>query len=189
MNIIVNNDSNSDSKENLEYFNQNFDIISKTYFPEIDNKYEEKKIKEKANEIIQRYAIIEGITYNHSVIGICSLFQAGVCLNRVLNRIITIQGIEFTKKTLLFSSDQVGNKYTLRSVAKSMRDTIVQVAYKYNIQGHLYRKFKIENIENIFCNEEKDLKKYSIYCTDFNLDNPSAPLIVRKFLYNRQKMS
>ena len=89
--------SNQKIKENLDYFQQNFESISQDYFSDFCDHDEDFKIKEKANEIIQRYSIIEGVSYNHSVIGVCSLFQSGAYLKSVLNRIVVIKNIEFTK--------------------------------------------------------------------------------------------
>lgn len=174
--------------ESLDYFDQNFEFISNSYFSSMISENEENIIREKANEIIQRYSIIEGISYNHAVFGICSLFQSGAHMKSILNRTTIIQNVEFTKKTLLFASEQVGNKYTLRAIARSMRNTIVLVSYKYDIPGHLYRKFRLENSDECVLSTEEDLKIYSVYCTDFNSDNPFAPLIIRKFLSKREKL-
>lgn len=173
--------------QNLDYFSKNFDLISENYLLQTNLEQEEKKIKQKANEIIQKYSIIEGISYNHGVLGVCGLLQSGAHLKNVFTRLIIIENIEFTKKSLLFASEQVGNKYSLKSIARSIRDIISQVSFKYNIPGHLYKRFKVDNPDFI-PQDLQQLKLYSIYCTDFNFDNFKVPLRVRKFLCEREKI-
>lgn len=82
--------------------------------------------------------------------------------------------------------EQTECKFTLRNIAKFLRNKIVNVAKKYGIPGNLYSKFKSENLNLIANNSQSENLKIAIYCTDFQKDNPDAPPIVREFLASRE---
>ena len=128
----------------LEVFEKNIDIILPKYNVISDIDDCEKNIKLKASEIIAKLADIEQVSFEHATIGICALLQSGAYLKSVPNRKINSNGIEFTKKNLLFASEQVNNFYTLRTIAKSLRDIIVHISIAYELPGHLYSQFKLE---------------------------------------------
>jgi hypothetical protein len=98
------------------------------------------------------------------------LLQSGAYLQSVLNRRINSNGIEFTKKNLVFASEQVNNTYTFRAIAKSLREIIVKISFAYEIPGHLYSQFKLENANYIATRNKKEILEISSYCTDFQLD-------------------
>lgn len=146
-----------------------------------------KSIENTVEKIAAKMSIIEGIPTNLAMIGICALLQCGSYLKSVSNRSIKIGNIDFTKRKLLFAAEQVENKYTLRNIAKAINKTIAKTAYKYNIPGHLYSRFKIENANLIAQNDPETNKRISIYCTDFQIENPDTPPIVREYLATREK--
>lgn len=171
----------------IEMFNRNFDQIVKTYAITQELIEDEGPIRHKAIQIINKYAMIEQIPFDFAVIGVCGLLQSGAYLKSVTNRKITINNKEFTKKSLVFAAEQVDNKYTLRKIAKILRQTIVRIAYTYYIPGHLYSRFKIENANYIANLDPENIRIIASYCTDFQIENPNTPPIIREFLATREK--
>lgn len=179
--------NNMNNKNSIMEFEENFINYVQTYSITQDQQEEEGPIIEKATQIVQKYAMIEGIPFHFALIGICGLFQSGAYLKSVTNRKIKFSNKEFTKKSLLFAAEQVDNKYTLRKIAKALRYTIARVAYYYNIPGHLYSRYKIENANYIAqCSPDK-IRELSTYCTDFQLENDHTPPEIREYLANREK--
>lgn len=175
------------SDNNIDNFDKNFEYIKEAYTLTTENIEDETEIRKIANELIHKYSKIDNITFEFAAIGICALMQSGAYLKSVPNRKITINNHEFTKKTLITASDLINNKYTLRSIARNLRKTIAKVAYEYNIVGHLYARYKIENANSIANNDTEINKKIAIYCTDFQIENPDTPIVIREYLANREK--
>jgi 2-phosphoglycerate kinase len=115
------------------------------------------------------------------------LLQSGAYLRSVTNRKINSNGVEFTKKNLVFASEQVNNPYTLRAISKSLRDIIVKVSFAYEIPGHIYSQFKLENANYVATKSKQEILQIASYCTDFQLDNLHTPSIVREFLAIREQ--
>jgi hypothetical protein len=175
------------SDNNIDNFDKNFEYIKEAYTLTTENIEDETEIRKTANELIHKYSKIDNITFEFAAIGICALMQSGAYLKSVPNRKININNHEFTKKTLITASDLINNKYTLRSIARNLRKTIAKVAYEYNIVGHLYARYKIENPNTIANNDTEINKKIAIYCTDFQIENPDTPIAIREYLANREK--
>jgi hypothetical protein len=171
----------------IEKFDENFEDISNTYKITQENPENDLILKQKTNLTILKYAAIEQIPAEFAIIGISALLQSGAYLKSVPNRRIKINNHEFTKKSLVFAAEQAEFGQTLRSMARHLRKTIAKVAYKYEIPGHLYAKFKIENANIIAQNDSETNKIIATYCTDFQIENPDTPEIVREFLANREK--
>lgn len=170
--------------ENLE---ERFEAIKDDYAVTQEAADEKAIIRQKANEIIAKYSQIDSISFDHAAIGICSLIQSGAYLKSVTNRKIRINNHDFSKKTLLYAAEQVGNKYTLRAIARSLQKIIAKIANNYNIPGNLYARYKLENATTIASNSAEENKRIAIYCTDFQLENPDTPTKVREYLANREK--
>lgn len=173
----------------LEKFNSNFEKITEKYTYEPEKLENNEELKNVTNRLISKFAVYEEVDFDHALIGIAALFQCGAYLLSVSNRKITIGNKEFSKANLIHASQAIENKkYTYRSIARYLRTTIAKIADKYNIPGNLYARFKIENATLISKNDEYTNKKIAIYCTDFQLENPDTPEVVREFLANREKL-
>lgn len=171
----------------IQNFENNFEEIANTYTIDLEQSEEEVPIKHKIIQIVNKYATIENVPFDLALIGICSLLQSGAYLKSVTNRKIKISNKEFTKKTLVFAAEQVDNKYTLRKIARVLKHIIAKVSYKYNIPGHLYSRFKIENANFIAQNTPETNRILATFCTDFQIDNIETPAIIREYLANREK--
>lgn len=180
-------EKNTTPTSNLENFIENIDQITETYSVTQDKKQDDIQIRNKVNETINKYASIEQIPFDFATIGMCALFQSGAYLKSVPNRKITINNHEFTKKSLIFAAEQVDNKFTLRAMARHLNKTIAKIAYKYDIPGHLYARFRIENANLIAQNDPETNKTIATYCADFQIENPDTPSVVREYLSNREK--
>lgn len=128
----------------LDNFENQIENILPQYNVFSDTGDHEKNIRLKASEIIAKLADIEQVSFEHAVIGTCVLLQSGAYLKSVLNRKIHSNGVYFSKRNLVFASEQVNNFYTLRVIAKSLRQIIVKISIEYQIPGHLYSQFKLE---------------------------------------------
>jgi len=177
----------SNLDEILTNFDSSFDKISSIYSITQENPDQDEQLKQKTVLTIAKYAAIAEIPIDFAIIGISALLQSGAYLKNVPNRRIKINNHEFTKKNLVFAAEQAENKYTLRAVARFLRSTIAKVSYTYSIPGHLYARFKIENANLIASNDPETNRKIATYCTDFQIENPDTPLIVRAYLANREK--
>lgn len=171
----------------LDNFEMNIETILPHYNVFLNMENHEKEIKCKASEIILKLSDIEQVSFEHSVIGTCLLLQAGAYLKSVTNKKINIKGIEFSKKNLVFASDQVNNVYTFRSISQALRFIIAKISLRYNIPGHLYYQFKLENVNFITEKSKQEITQIAAYCTEFQIDNPDTPYIVREFLAIREK--
>lgn len=140
-------------------------------------------IRAKASKIVEKLSSLTGTTYEHSMTGMCALFQCGAHLRSVNNRIIKIGNYEFTKKDLQYAANQAKNEYQFRKIARSINDIIVYISYYYNIPGHLYKKFSETYIPQL--NEPDNTKLYKAYAADFQLNNPKIPIPVKQFLVKR----
>lgn len=185
MNAKINSKTNNN--DILDNFESNFENISSIYSITQDKLENDDTLKQKINLTIAKYSAIEDISTDFAIIGISALLQSGAYLKSVANRRIKINNQEFTKKSLLFAFDQADNKYTLRAMARFLKFTIAKVSKTYNIPGHLFAKFKIEYADLIAKSNPEEIKNYSIYCTDFQIENPDTPQIVREYLANREK--
>jgi hypothetical protein len=171
--------------ENLEQFTQNLQEITKEYTVTTENKIDETDLKRTASALVGQLAAIKQTTFDHAMIGLASLIQSGAHLRSVQNRRIKIRDLEFTKKDLLFASDQINNPFTLRTIAKGLNKVIASTAMDLKLPGNLYSKFKLEhpNHKPDFNNQE--MLKIAVYCTDFQYENPDTPELVKIFLSNR----
>lgn len=184
------NKTEKNSKNNnnlLESFAENFDNISSAYTITQDKPEDDELLKTKTNLTLAKYAAIEQIPIDFAIIGISALLQSGAYLKSVPNRKIKINNHEFTKKSLVFAAEQAENKYTLRAMARFMKLNIVKVALTYNIPGHLFARYKIENASKIAQMNPEIIKTYSAYCTDFQIENPDCPEDIRQYLADREK--
>lgn len=174
-------------KDALDQFDMNFDKITDKYLMSRDNLQEDIQIRQVLIRLIQKVADTHKVNFDHAHIAFCALMQAGGYLKSVTNRKITIGGVEFSKRTILYAMEETSCKYTLRSLSRYNRVVIAKVARKYNYPGHLYARFKIEN-PNLVANLPPDEQNYyARYCTDFQIENPDTPPLVREFLANREK--
>lgn len=139
------------------------------------------------NNLAKRLALTHNVSQHQALIGIACIFQAGGYLKNVDNRKIKVLETEFDKKTILLILDQLKNTYTLRQLARSMNKLIAITALTNNVPGHLYAQFKLENPSFNPTLEPDKAKLYSAYCTDFQLENPDIPPIVKQFLADRAK--
>lgn len=171
----------------IEKFKSNIDSITDKYPIDKDNPEDEIALKQTITKIIKKYSQIEQITPEHALTGICLLFQIGSYLKSVTNRKIKVGQTEFTKKNLLFATEQSDNKFTLRKIAKYLRQTIADISYRYSVPGHLYARYRIENINEINQNTPEQNKQLATYCTDFQLDNPNTPEKIQQYLSSREK--
>lgn len=171
----------------LVNFEQNFQEIAQTYTVTQIQAEDEGPIREKASQIVQKYAMIENITFDFALIGICGLLQSGAYLKSVTNRKIKINNKEFTKRSLLFASEQVDNKYTLRKIARSIKYIIAQIAVYYGIPGHLFARYRLENANIVAQIPKEQIILFSAYCTDFQIENVNTPQTIREYLANREK--
>lgn len=171
----------------LDYFSQNFETVTNQYRIEQEQQIDYAHIRQTVIKLANKIATSEQTDINHALIGMCALFQTGAYLKSVTNRKIRVAGKEFTKKSLVYSAELTECKYTLRTLARYLNKIIVQIGYKYGIPGHLYSRFKIENANLIANNTPQDNLILSVYCTDFQIENPDTPPIVREFLVNREK--
>lgn len=128
----------------LESFEKNINIILSKYNVTSNNEDQERNIRLKASEIILKLSEIEQVSFEHGTIAVCALLQSGAYLRSVTNRKIVSNGIEFTKKNLVFASEQVNNIYTFRAIAKSLKNIIALISLEYELPGHLYSQFKLE---------------------------------------------
>lgn len=176
-----------ENRDPLQEFMKNIDEITEQYVLDQEDTEQEEQIKNKVIQITKKLSILEQTTFDHALIGICALMQSGAYLKNVINRKIKLGKVEFTKKNLLFAADQVDNRYTLRIIAKFLRKIIATISNKYSIPGHLYARFKIENANLIAQSDPETVKQYAIYCTDFQIENPDTPPIIREYLANREK--
>lgn len=171
----------------LEQAQENALSLAQRFTVEKESAEDEKQLKNTTAKLIQKISKNEDIPFEHALIGLCGLMQSGAYLKSVSNRKIKMGGKEFTKKSILFAIDQIECKYPLRKIARLLKHTIAQVAMEQSIPGNLYAKFKIENANLIAQSNAEDIKKYSTYCADFQIENPDTPPIVREFLANREK--
>lgn len=128
----------------LDNFETQIENILPQYNIFSDTNDYEKNIRIKTSEIIAKLADIEQVSFEHAVIAVCALLQSGAYLKSVLNRKVHINGVQFSKKNLVFAAEQVNNVYTLRSIAKSLKQITARIAVEYQIPGHLYSQFKLE---------------------------------------------
>ena len=170
----------------LNEFNANMPHILETYQYEQSRSIDEKDLTLTIFKLVDRLAHTEQVDFNHAFLGICTLLQTGAYLKSVTNRKVKIADKEFTKRSLLFVMDQTQCKYTLRIVARFIRDQIADISYNYRISGHLYARFKIENATLIASNSDEENRTLASYCTDFQIDNPNTPEQVRQYLANRE---
>lgn len=174
-------------KDALEYFDMNFDKITNKYSMTKESLQDDIQIRQFLIRVIQKVADTHKVNFDHALIGFCALMQAGGYLKSVTNRKITVGGIEFSKRTILYAMEEISCKYTLRSLSRYNRAIIAKVAKKYNYPGHLYARFKIENPNLIANLPSEEQEYYARYCTDFQIENPDTPPLVREFLANREK--
>lgn len=175
---------NKDPMESWNDFKTNLDSKVNEYSMGKTTPEDTQQIYTKALEIIDRMAISNKINFDHAAIGVCALFQCGAHIKGVTNRTITVQNYDFTKENLLYASTLSKNTYPLRSIARSLRDEILKVSRYYKIPGHLFRKFKLENPEFIYKDEEHMLQ-IMISCSDFQTENPNIPIEAKVFLSKR----
>lgn len=174
-------------KDLLQKFVEDFPRINQQYQITQNKTEDDFQIKKTIIQIITKFSTIEQISFEFSLIIICCLFQSGAYLKSVVNRKIKVNDIEFTKKNLIFAAEQVDNKYTFRTIARYLKQIIAKISMEYNIPGHLYSRFKIENANLIASNDLETNKKIAIFCTDFQIENPETPTVVREYLANREK--
>jgi hypothetical protein len=172
----------------LENFNNNLDNFTQQYPLERQTQLDETQLKQTVIKLATKIAGVEQISVDHALLGICSLFQSGAHLKSVTNRIITIGGKQFTKRSLVFAYETLNVKFTFREIARYLNKTIAEIAYRYNIPGNLYARFRLENANLIANNSLEENKKIATYCTDFQIENPDTPPIVREFLASREKI-
>jgi hypothetical protein len=184
----INNNTNTETTpEKLLEFTSNLTEITKKY------SYEQEKIENTIHleatihKLIYKFSLLQETEYDHAAIGMCCLLQSGSYLKSVTNRTIKIGGTTFTKKNLIFASEQIENTYTLRYIARYMKKTIAKIALHYKIPGHLYSRFKIENATLIASNTEEQNRELATYCTDFQIENTETPEIIIEYLANREK--
>lgn len=171
--------------ELLDNFEKNIDQITDKYT--ITRKIEdESEIRKTIATIVKKQSITEEINFDQSLVGLCCLLQTGAYLKSVSNRKINIANHEFTKKSLLYVMEQSECKYTLRNIAKHLNKTIALISLKYQIPGHLYARFKAENASLIANNSPEQNLILAAYCTDFQIENPDTPEIIRNFLSTRE---
>lgn len=176
--------SEKDTMESWNDFKQNIPQKIQQYNMGTTNPEDTTQIHNKALEIIDRMAAGNRIDFDHAALGTCALFQCGAHIKGVANRKFTVQNYEFTKENLLYASNLSKNTFPLRAIARAIREEILTVARAYQIPGHLYRRFKLENPEFVYENEEQRIE-IMISCTDFQTDNPDIPAPVKTFLAKR----
>lgn len=174
-------------EELLNNFDNQFEQISQNYSITSENKIDEEDVIKKAAQIITKVANMHDIKPDHALIGVCAILQSGGYLKNVENRKITIDEVTFNKKEILLAAEQSNSNYTLRTIARCLRSQIATIAKKYEIPGHLYAQFRLENPNILSIKDPNEQLNIAAYCTDFHLDNPEAPQIVHDFLTNRAK--
>jgi hypothetical protein len=141
------------------------------------------KEAEKAFEaMVVEIARIEKCSVSDAIVGTAELLQRGAYLKSVSNRAIKINETIFTKKTMLLAMDRLKTSLTLRALAKSKANLIVEVTSYRMTTGNLYTQYKREHPEK----NNEDLLYHGFYCTDFQIDNPSTPTDVKIFLGKRE---
>jgi len=184
--------SNKANKENenlniLEDFEQSSEFYIQQY-PYIQKNIEDVKgCRNMISILTNKLANITDTTPQHALIGIAALFQSGAYLKNITNRKITISNKTFDKINLISILEQQNNQYTLRQLARSINTTIAKIAIQSQIPGHLYAQFKLENPSILAEKTPGELNVIAAYCTDFQIDNPDIPPIVRDFLSNRAR--
>lgn len=171
---------------NIEQFNNNIPNLINQYTVEQEKPEDDPLMLPTINKIIYKLASLHSTTEDHATIGFCSLLQSGAYLKSVSNRRIRIAGIDFTKSDLLFILQSMECRYTLRNIARYLKNTIALVSYQYQIPGHLFARFKIENPNLIAENDTETIRKFATYCTDFQIENPNTPKEIREYLANRE---
>lgn len=174
-----------DDTENLDEFEKRVNQITRDYNVTTENKIDEIALRKTTTQLVTTIAAIKQITFDHALIGLAALIQSGGHLRSVQNRKIRIKDVEFTKKDLLFASDQINNPFTLRTIARGINKTIAAIAIQMKIPGNLYSQFKIENPNHRPDFIQTETLKIAVYCTDFQYENPDTPEIVKVFLSNR----
>lgn len=182
--MSVAKDSKLEQVKDFESFEARFEEITEKYQVNPD-KEDETQVRDMALKITNKLSNIANRNFDQTFIGICALMQCGAHLKGVQNRTIKIDDYEFSKRELIFASEQAKNTYTLRKIARSIKEYIAKVAIKYKIPGHLYKKFRTKNPQFEPLKNPQETMYISAYCTDFQYDNPKAPLIVREFLSKR----
>jgi len=159
----------------IDNFLSNMEQITSKYKIEQENQLDLQEIKQTAIKLIQKIAVIEQIEFDHALIGVCALMQSGAYLKSVTNRKVIIGGKEFSKKTLIYAAELINCNYTFRVIARSLNDVIAKIAYKYQIPGHLYSRYKIENVNIIVNNSIEQNRLNATFCADFQIENPKTP--------------
>lgn len=172
----------------LDFFEKNFDSITIKYNLRKDYNEDDTQVREYLIRLIDKLASINKVEFDLARLGYSAVMQAGGYLKSVTNRRIIIGNVEFTKKNIIYASEELGNKYTLRAIARYDKNAIARIALKYNYPGHLYARFKIENANFIAQQTPEQCIYLSVYCTDFQIENPDTPPIVREFLANRERI-
>lgn len=185
--MTTNNEQRITNEDFIDNFTKNLDSYTRQYSIDQENIESDINLRKTVIKLTNKLAGIENVTSEHALIGICALLQVGAYLKSVANRKIKISGTEFNKKNLIFAAEQIECKYTLRTIARYLKCIIAVIAYKNDIPGHLYSRFKLENANLIAQNDPNKNKMFSVYCTDFQIENPETPPPIREFLANREK--
>jgi UDP:flavonoid glycosyltransferase YjiC (YdhE family) len=182
------NKNNNMTNNNFEQIFKNFDKEAEkiNLTPSAEDS-DMKLVRTTVDRSIERLAAIKQISIPLATVGLCGLLQAGAYLKGVQNRVINFNNVPFDKKELVYALEKAKSTFTLRVIARSIKEEIIIVSRKYQIPGHLFARFKIEHPElPLDFKNNPEALEYAIYCTDFQIDNPNCPQVVRTFLSTRE---
>lgn len=171
----------------LQKFEETIELTAPINKPQMQAKEEDNINLQSAQRIIEYVAKIKQTDFVKATYAIADIFQKGGYLKTVQNRATEINGITFTKLEIIQAATYLKINTTLRALARALKHIILKSSRKRNIPGHLFQQYKQYLIARDIKLNEQALMEHSYYCVDFQINNPSIPNEVYRFLTNRTR--
>lgn len=189
-NKIVENENIKDIEKNitdLNSFKDNIETTAPKYKDLADKKEELAINRETTERVIKEVSRQQEITFTQALYAACDIYQKGGHLKNVVNRTTYINGLTITKQNITQAAIRLGVKISHRMMARSIRDIILNSSRARQIPGNLFAQYRLYLITKGITLDDATTEEHSYYCTDFHIDNPSAPAEVAKFLITRTR--
>lgn len=136
--------------------------------------------KQEVDKVIKKIMVEKNMPltqdiYNRVYVTVCHLLQIGATSPKFAeSRKILDYNVDFKAGDLKYACKYVG--ITVRKLGRGMKDEVVKVAKKHNLEGNLSKNYKLQNPDF----DQQDL----IWVSDFQTfsNDPSMPEKIKKWL-------